>query len=219
MRLRHIPGAEQMIEETPHVVHGAKEKKGTWQQIFGNDHPIRIEVGMGKGQFILEQASRNPDVNFVGIEKYSTVLLKAIRKREQMELSNIYFLCEDARELAEIFGPGEVERIYLNFSDPWPKARHAKRRLTSTEFFARYDKILAEDGTVEFKTDNTELFNFSLEQIREYGWTVLSYTYDLHHHEEMNKGNIMTEYEEKFSAKGNPINKLIAGRGTETPTE
>ena len=120
MRLRHIPGAEQMIEETPHVVHGAKEKKGTWQQIFGNDHPIRIEVGMGKGQFILEQASRNPDVNFVGIEKYSTVLLKAIRKREQMELSNIYFLCEDARELAEIFGPGEVERIYLNFSDPWP---------------------------------------------------------------------------------------------------
>ena len=118
MRLRHIPGAEQMIEENPHVVHGAKEKKGTWQQIFGNDHPIRIEVGMGKGQFILEQASRNPDVNFVGIEKYSTVLLKAIRKREQMELSNIYFLCEDARELAEIFGPGEVERIYLNFSDP-----------------------------------------------------------------------------------------------------
>ena len=103
MRLRHIPGAEQMIEENPHVVHEAKEKKGTWQQIFGNDHPIRIEVGMGKGQFILEQASRNPDVNFVGIEKYSTVLLKAIRKREQMELSNVYFLCEDARELAEIF--------------------------------------------------------------------------------------------------------------------
>ena len=102
MRLRHIPGAEQMIEENPHVVHGAKEKKGTWQQIFGNDHPIRIEVGMGKGQFILEQASRNPDVNFVGIEKYSTVLLKAIRKREQMELSNIYFLCEDARELAAL---------------------------------------------------------------------------------------------------------------------
>ena len=102
MRLRHIPGAEQMIEENPHVVHGAKEKKGTWQQIFGNDHPIRIEVGMGKGQFILEQASRNPDVNFVGIEKYSTVLLKAIRKREQMELSNINFLCEDARELAAL---------------------------------------------------------------------------------------------------------------------
>ena len=121
MRLRHIPGAEQMIEENPHVVHGAKEKKGTWQQIFGNDHPIRIEVGMGKGQFILEQASRNPDVNFVGIEKYSTVLLKAIRKREQMELSNIYFLCEDARELAEIFGPGEVERIYCSVRSDTPE--------------------------------------------------------------------------------------------------
>ena len=150
MRLRHIPGAEQMIEETPHVVHGAKEKKGTWKQIFGNDHPIRIEVGMGKGQFILEQASRNPDVNFVGIEKYSTVLLKAIRKREQMELSNIYFLCEDARELAEIFGPGEVERIYLNFSDPWPKDRHARRRLTSPPFMAEYDQNLQKDGRVEF---------------------------------------------------------------------
>ena len=107
---------------------------------------------MGKGQFILEQASRNPDVNFVGIEKYSTVLLKAIRKREQMELSNIYFLCEDARELAEIFGPGEVERIYLNFSDPWPKDRHARRRLTSPPFMAVYDQILQKDGRVEFKT-------------------------------------------------------------------
>ena len=158
MRLRHIPGAEQMIEENPHVVHGAKEKKGTWQQIFGNDHPIRIEVGMGKGQFILEQASRNPDVNFVGIEKYSTVLLKAIRKREQMELSNIYFLCEDARELAEIFGPGEVERIYLNFSDPWPKDRHAKRRLTSDRFLAVYDKILQPDGIIEFKTDLAAIY-------------------------------------------------------------
>ena len=212
MRLRHIPGAEQMIEENPHVVHGAKEKKGTWQQIFGNDHPIRIEVGMGKGQFILEQASRNPDVNFVGIEKYSTVLLKAIRKREQMELSNIYFLCEDARELAEIFGPGEVERIYLNFSDPWPKDRHAKRRLTSKQFFERYDGILKKDGIVEFKTDNDLLFQFSLEQVPEAGWNLDKFTWDLHNDEEMVKGNVMTEYESKFSAMGNPIHKLIASR-------
>ena len=209
MRLRHIPGAEQMIEENPHVVHGAKEKKGTWQQIFGNDHPIRIEVGMGKGQFILEQASRNPDVNFVGIEKYSTVLLKAIRKREQMELSNIYFLCEDARELAEIFGPGEVERIYLNFSDPWPKARHAKRRLTSKEFLARYEKILKKEGTVEFKTDNRGLFEFSLEEVRDSDWNLEVCTFDLHHDEELVKGNVMTEYEEKFSSMGNPICKMV----------
>lgn len=211
MRLRHIPGAEQRIEENPHVVHGAKEKKGTWQQIFGNDHPIRIEVGMGKGQFILEQASRNPDVNFVGIEKYSTVLLKAIRKREQMELSNIYFLCEDARELAEIFGPGEVERIYLNFSDPWPKDRHARRRLTSPPFMAVYDQILQKDGRVEFKTDNQDLFSYSLEAIPEAGWRITEYTRDLHH-SEMAEGNVMTEYEAKFSAQGKPICKLVAVR-------
>ena len=211
MRLRHIPGAEQMIEETPHVVHGAKEKKGTWQQIFGNDHPIRIEVGMGKGQFILEQASRNPDVNFVGIEKYSTVLLKAIRKREQMELSNVYFLCEDARELAEIFGPGEVERIYLNFSDPWPKDRHAKRRLTSHEFLARYEKILKKDGTLEFKTDNKDLFDYSLEEMKNAeGWELTAFTYDLHHDVVLSEGNVMTEYEEKFSSIGNPICKMEA---------
>ena len=212
MRLRHIPGAEQMIEENPHVVHEAKEKKGTWQQIFGNDHPIRIEVGMGKGQFILEQASRNPDVNFVGIEKYSTVLLKAIRKREQMELSNIYFLCEDARELAEIFGPEEVERIYLNFSDPWPKDRHAKRRLTSRQFLERYDKILAPEGRVEFKTDNRPLFEFSLEEVKEAGWILDASTFDLHHDEKLMEGNVMTEYEEKFSQAGNPIHKMIIHR-------
>ena len=200
-----------MIEENSHVVHGAKEKKGTWQQIFGNDHPIRIEVGMGKGQFILEQASRNPDVNFVGIEKYSTVLLKAIRKREQMELSNIYFLCEDARELAEIFGPGEVERIYLNFSDPWPKDRHAKRRLTSHEFLARYEKILKKDGTLEFKTDNKDLFDFSLEEMKNAeGWELTAFTYDLHHDVVLSEGNVMTEYEEKFSSIGNPICKMEA---------
>ena len=211
MRLRHIPGAEQMIEENPHVVHEAKEKKGTWQQIFGNDHPIRIEVGMGKGQFILEQASRNPDVNFVGIEKYSTVLLKAIRKREQMELSNVYFLCEDARELAEIFGPGEVERIYLNFSDPWPKDRHAKRRLTSHEFLARYEKILKKDGTLEFKTDNKDLFDYSLEEMKNAeGWELTAFTYDLHHDVVLSEGNVMTEYEEKFSSIGNPICKMEA---------
>ena len=116
----------------------------------------------------------------------------------------------DARRLEEVFAPGEVDRIYLNFSDPWPKARHAKRRLTSTEFLERYEKVLVPYGTIEFKTDNTELFNFSLEQVKEAGWTVSSFTYDLHHNEEMNRGNIMTEYEERFSAKGNPINKLIA---------
>lgn len=222
MRLRNIPRAEGTIQSHQAAIKRPEDQKGCWKQVFGNENPIYIEIGMGKGRFLLNMAKQYPNVNFIGIERYSSVLLRALEKydtEEFQELTNIRFVCMDAKELSEVFAKGEVERIYLNFSDPWPKARHAKRRLTSTEFFARYDKILAEDGTVEFKTDNTELFNFSLEQIREYGWTVLSYTYDLHHHEEMNKGNVMTEYEEKFSAKGNPINKLIAGRGTETPTE
>ena len=149
MRLRHIPGAEQMIEENPHVVHEAKEKKGTWQQIFGNDHPICIEVGMGKGKFIMELAEKNPDVNYIGIERYSSVLLRGLQKRSQLELSNIYFMRIDALELADVFDAGEVDRIYLNFSDPWPKDRHAKRRLTSDRFLPIYDQILKKDGIIE----------------------------------------------------------------------
>ena len=154
MRLRHIPGAEQMIEESPYVIHEPKEKKGTWKEIFGNDHPIHIEIGMGKGQFIIEMAKRNPEINYVGIERYSTVLVKALRKREQEELGNLYFMCMDARLLAEVFAPGEVAKIYLNFSDPWPKDRHAGRRLTSPQFMAVYNQFLAADGSVEFKSDN-----------------------------------------------------------------
>lgn len=211
MRLRHIPGAEQQIEESPHVIHEPKEKQGKWGQIFGNDHPIWIEVGMGKGKFVLEMAQKYPDINFVGIERYSTVLLKAIRKREQLELSNIYFMCEDARELAEMFAPGEVDRVFLNFSDPWPKDRHARRRLTSPPFMAVYDRILKKDGQVEFKTDNRELFDYSLEAIPEAGWTIREFTFDLHH-SDMAEGNVMTEYETKFSAEGKPICKLIACR-------
>ncbi len=211
MRLRHIPGAEQQIEESPHVIHEPKEKRGKWQQIFGNNHPIWIEAGMGKGKFVLEMAQKYPEINFVGIERYSTVLLKAIRKREQLELSNIYFMCEDARELAEMFAPGEVDRVFLNFSDPWPKDRHARRRLTSPPFMAVYDQILKKDGQVEFKTDNRELFDYSLEAIPEAGWILRESTFDLHH-SDMAEGNVMTEYETKFAAEGKPICKLIAYR-------
>ena len=182
---------------------------------FFNEKPIQIEIGMGKGQFILNMAKAHPEINFIGIERYSSVLLRALEKYDTEEfenLENIRFICMDAREIEAVFAPAEVDKIFLNFSDPWPKARHAKRRLTSTEFLARYEKVLVENGRVEFKTDNTELFNFSLEQVKEAGWELLAYTYDLHHQEEMNKGNILTEYEQKFSEKGNPINKLIAQR-------
>ena len=156
-----------------------------------------------------------PNINFIGIERYSSVLLRAVEKfdtEEFSDLPNIRFVCMDARELPEVFAESEVDRIYLNFSDPWPKSRHAKRRLTSTEFLSRYEKVLPPQGLVEFKTDNTPLFDFSLEQVKEAGWTLQAFTYDLHHNKELNKENIMTEYEEKFSSKGNPINKLIAMR-------
>ena len=213
MRLRNIPRAEGTIQAHNAVIKRPEDQRGCWRQVFGNRRPIRIEIGMGKGRFILNMAKENPGINFVGIERYSSVLLRAVEKfdtDEFKDLKNIRFVCMDARRLEEVFAPGEVDRIYLNFSDPWPKARHAKRRLTSTEFLERYEKVLVPYGTIEFKTDNTELFNFSLEQVKEAGWTVSSFTYDLHHNEDMNRGNIMTEYEERFSAKGNPINKLIA---------
>lgn len=214
MRLRHLPGAEQMIEESPFVIHEPEKKKGIWNTVFGNDHPIRIEVGMGKGQFITELAAGNPDVNYVGIERYPTVMVKALRKREKVELSNLYFMCIDARLLAEIFAPHEVERIYLNFSDPWPKDRHAGRRLTSPQFMNVYDQVLKPDGRVEFKTDNRGLFDYSLESVPEAGWKITEHSFDLHH-SEMAEGNVMTEYETKFSAEGKPICKLIAVRDTD----
>ena len=215
MRLRNIPGADEVIRNCDWVIKEAADKKGKWNTVFGNENPIHIEVGMGKGQFITEMAKRNPQINYIGIERYSSVLLRALEKYDTEEfemLENIRFICMDAREIENVFAPAEVDKIFLNFSDPWPKARHAKRRLTSTEFLARYEKVLVESGRVEFKTDNTELFNFSLEQVKEAGWALIAYTYDLHHQEEMNEGNIMTEYEQKFSEKGNPINKLIAQR-------
>lgn len=211
MRLRHIPGAEQMIEESPYVIHNPEERKGKWHEVFGNHNPIHIEVGMGKGKFIMELARTNPEINYIGIERYSTVMLKALQKREQLQLSNIYFMCVDAKNMAEIFEPGEAARIYLNFSDPWPKDRHAKRRLTSPQFMEVYDKILSKDGTVEFKTDNRGLFDYSLESVPEAGWRILESTFDLHH-SEMAEGNVMTEYETKFAAEGKPICKLTAVR-------
>ncbi len=215
MRLRNIPRAEGTIQAHHAVIKRPEAQRGCWKQVFGNKHPVYIEIGMGKGRFIMEMAKQHPDINFIGIERYSSVLLRAIEKfdtEEYKDLKNVRFVCMDARNVAEVFAENEVSRIYLNFSDPWPKARHAKRRLTSTEFLERYEKILKPGGLLEFKTDNTPLFNFSLEQIKEAGWILRNFTYDLHHHEEMNRDNVMTEYEEKFSVKGNPINKLIAVR-------
>ncbi len=213
MRLRNIPGADEAIAGSPYCIQEPTEKKGHWREVFGNDHPVQIEIGMGKGQFLMQLAREHSDINYVGIERYSSVLLRALQKMEAEPLENIRFLCVDAMTLTEIFDKGEVDKIYLNFSDPWPKDRHAKRRLTSRQFFARYDEILKPKGVVEFKTDNQDLFTFSLEEVEAAGWTLTAHTFDLHHDAVLNEGNIMTEYEEKFSALGNPIHKLIATHG------
>lgn len=212
MRLRNIPGADEAIADSPHCIQEPMAEKGRWHLIFGNENPIHIEIGMGKGQFIMKLAKEHPDINYIGIERYSSVLLRALQKMEIEPLSNIRFLCMDASIITEVFDKEEVAKIYLNFSDPWPKERHAKRRLTSRQFFERYDKILARNGVVEFKTDNDDLFAFSMEEVAEAGWTLDAHTFDLHHDPVLNEGNVMTEYEEKFSSLGHPIHKLIARR-------
>ena len=201
MRLRNVPGAKETIIQSDFSIQEPKTYRGKWKEEFKNEDPIHIEIGMGKGKFILEMAERNPEINYIGIEKYSSVLVRAVEKTENFEGENLRLIRMDAEEIEEVFAPEEVDRIYLNFSDPWPKDRHAKRRLTSARFLERYDHILAPDGRIMFKTDNRNLFDFSLEQIEEAGWILENYTYDLHN-SKFNEGNVMTEYEEKFSAKG-----------------
>lgn len=212
MRLRNVPGARDVMAANEYVFTEPEGMAGTWSQVFGNSNPIHIEIGMGKGRFITTLASMNPDINYVGIEKYSSVLLRAVEKQDELCLPNLRFIRMDAENITSVFGKEEVDRIYLNFSDPWPKDRHAKRRLTSRQFFARYDEILKSTGRVEFKTDNRPLFDFSVEEVNEAGWKLSVCTYDLHNDEKLMEGNVMTEYEERFSSQGNPICKLVAIR-------
>ncbi len=213
MRLRNIAGSREVIADSKFTVKDPEKKKGLWKkEVFGNDKPIHIEIGMGKGRFLMDMAALHPDINYIGIEKYSSVLLRAIQKQEELQLPNVIFIRMDAEVITEVFAPSEVDKIYLNFSDPWPKERHAKRRLPSREFLGRYEQILRADGVVEFKTDNEDLFRFALDEVEPAGWTLDAVTYDLHHDEAMNEGNVMTEYEERFSAEGNPIYKYIISR-------
>lgn len=217
MRLKNIPGAREKIKESEFLIPEGTETKGKWHSIFQNQNPIYIEIGMGKGTFILQSALNNPDINYVGIEKYSSVLLRAAERadRENIRLtsenkpqiSNLRFLRMDAEQILNVFAENEVSRIYLNFSDPWPKNRQAKRRLTSSRFLPKYEILLQPDGCLRFKTDNDDLFAFSLYTAKEMGWHIAEQTDDLHH-SPFNSDNIMTEYETKFSVAGKKIHYM-----------
>lgn len=210
MRLRNVKGSRETIAASEYVIleEQSAEYKGKWHEVFGNDNPIHIEIGMGKGRFIMDMARLHPEINYIGIEKFSSVLVRALEKQSEQQLPNLRFIRMDAELIEQVFEKGEVNYIYLNFSDPWPKDRHAKRRLTSTQFLARYINIMSEDAGITFKTDNRPLFDFSVEQAQEAKWNVINITYDLHH-SEFAEGNVMTEYEQKFSELGNPICRIV----------
>ncbi len=222
MRLRNIPGAQEFVANHPLCYGGEEALAGTWADIFGNEHPVHLEIGTGKGQFLVTLAGLHPEINYVGVEMFDSVLMRALQRADAAEppLSNIRFLRLHAERINEMFAPGEVAHLYLNFSDPWPKERHAKRRLTSVRYLERYERILVPGAPLEFKTDNRDLFRFSLDAAEEAGWTLYACTCDLHYDEEMSVGNVMTEYEERFTRQGQPIYKLIISKpetGASTP--
>lgn len=211
MRLRNVKGAKEWVDNHHLVEQKPRKKKGQWARVFGNDHPIYIEIGMGKGDFIIENAKRYPDINFIGIEKFSAVLMRAVEKVEALDakLPNLILLRFNADDLLDIFEADEINRVYLNFSDPWPKDRWAKRRLTHHGFLDKYRHILVKDGLVQFKTDNNGLFDFSLEEIEASPFEMTKMTRSLHESPYV-EGNIMTEYESKFVSEGKPINFVEA---------
>ena len=210
MRLRNNPKALDIMKENTHlVVVDPRNYKGKWCEIFDNNNPIYIEIGMGKGDFIYQHALNNPHINYVGIEKYPSVLASAINKMKiKDKVSNLRLITFDAIELNDIFEKDELDLIYLNFSDPWPKSRHEKRRLTSATFLDVYKNNLKAKGSIEFKTDNRGLFEYSLTSFNNYLMKFKYVSLDLHNSEYFEE-NVMTEYEQKFCIKG-PIYKLVA---------
>ena len=208
MRLRKIPGADEAVQESPYVVGAPENYIGTWNALFRQEAPLYLEIGCGKGHFINEMAALHPDRNYLGIERIPSVLIRALEKQEAAVKENLYFLLGDAAELMNDFADHEVQGIYLNFSDPWPKERHKKRRLTAPEFLDRYRRILAPGGVIEFKTDNKGLYEFSKESVEEAGWEILLDVPDLHHSPYLD-GNVMTEYEDRFVTLGEPVMKLV----------
>lgn len=208
MRLRNKPWARDFMAEHPDILLAEPKKMNNgWHDLFGNDHPIHIEVGTGMGQFIIGMALANPHINYIGIEHFDNVVVVALEKAiEAGKPSNLRLFRANGVELSDMFDQGEIDRVYLNFSDPWPKTRHEKRRLTHETFLKLYESVLVPGGEIHFKTDNRGLFEYSLVSMSEYGMKLRYVSLDLH--AEMPEDNIMTEYEEKFSAKGQPIYRL-----------
>lgn len=207
MRLKNVKGAKEIIEKGTYYIDNPYELIGSWQNVFKNSNPIYIEIGMGKGDFIIKNALQFPNINFIGIEKFDSVIVRAIQKSNELDIENLKLIRMDAERIDEVFA-NEVSKLYLNFSDPWPKDRHAKRRLTSPKFLSTYDKIFKNNiANIEMKTDNIDLFNYSVTTLKENGYNITYLTNDLHRE---NVFNITTEYEEKFSKKGIKINKLEA---------
>jgi len=210
MRLKNIPGAhDTLIAHPQFVVMDPAVYKGKWKELFQNNQPIHIEIGMGRGQFIHTLAKQNPHINYIGIEKMSSVLYEALLKVKNESLPNLYLIRMNVENITDIFAKGEVKRIYANFSDPWPKNRQAKRRLTHHKNLRRYEEILPFEGEFFFKTDNRILFEFSLNELLNEEWKVRNVTFDLHH-STFSEENVLTEYEVKFSSKGYPIYSLEA---------
>lgn len=209
MRMRKRKGAEDLLANHPqYVITKPEEAKGYWHEVFGNDHPIHIEVGSGKGRFITGMAAQNPHINYIGIDIQLSVLSYALDKVLEADLPNVKLLLVDGSSLTNYFADGEVDLMYLNFSDPWPKKRHEKRRLTYKSFLDTYKQILPENGEIHFKTDNRGLFEYSLASFSQYGMLLKQVWLDLHASDY--EGNIMTEYEEKFSNKGQVIYRVEA---------
>lgn len=209
MRVRNKPQALSYLAQYPqYVIEHPEEYRGKWQSLFEKEQPLHIEVGSGKGRFINEMAKAHPDINYIGIEMNKNVLVNALDKLIESDVPNLKLLLVDGRNLTEYFADGEVQQLYLNFSDPWPKTRHEKRRLTYRSFLETYERILRSEGEIHFKTDNRGLFEYSLSSFSKYGMILERVWLDLHQSDF--EGNIMTEYEEKFSSRGQVIYRVEA---------
>lgn len=209
LRLRNVKNKKEILSDSILLIENPEEYRGKWKELFENTNPIYIEIGMGKGNFIFENALKYPDINFIGIEKYDSVIARAVQKIESGDTlpSNLKLIRMDARNIEDVFY-NEIDRIYLNFSDPWPKKRHSERRLTSTTFLNKYDSIFKKDKEIVMKTDNISLFSFSLETLSQNGYILCKVSLDLHNSDVLD--NIMTEYEKKFVDNGQKINYLVA---------